>query len=130
MGCEFKGRMSKKRCSLCNTEKPLNQFRKNRSHKDGHHSCCRECESIRDKKRRETAKEFVAECKKSCSCFCCELKDFRCMEFHHFNPSAKHFSITDAIAYRKPPSSIRREIDKCLPVCANCHRIIHIECTI
>jgi predicted HNH restriction endonuclease len=52
------------------------------------------------------------------------------MEFHHFNPDAKDFAITDAIAYRKPPSSIKSEMEKCLPVCANCHRIIHIECVI
>lgn len=47
------------------------------------------------------------------------------MDFHHLNPNEKDFNISD----RNLPTSdwprIKNELDKCILVCANCHREIH-----
>ena len=59
----------------------------------------------------------------------CEICGYsRCQEaldFHHLNPKEKDFSISD----RNLPTSdwprIKNELDKCILVCANCHREIH-----
>lgn len=45
------------------------------------------------------------------------------LEFHHLEPSKKDFTLSQSmnIAWNK----IKEELDKCILVCANCHREIH-----
>lgn len=47
-----------------------------------------------------------------------------CIDFHHIDPSAKDTNIANAML-GKTFDDIRAEIDKCVMVCSNCHRIIH-----
>lgn len=58
---------------------------------------------------------------------CCMCGYFKCLgalEFHHKNPEEKDFAISsDGIT--KKWSEIKSELDKCICVCANCHREIH-----
>lgn len=46
------------------------------------------------------------------------------LEFHHLNPEEKDFSISSS-GTTKSFERIKIEIDKCILVCANCHREIH-----
>ena len=50
-------------------------------------------------------------------------------EFHHTDPTKKDFSISDAldrnIGALSNHKEILKELDKCLMLCANCHRIEH-----
>lgn len=57
-------------------------------------------------------------------CACCGYdKCIQALEFHHLNPEEKDFSFgTNA---NRSWSSTRRELQKCILVCANCHREIH-----
>jgi hypothetical protein len=41
------------------------------------------------------------------------------MEFHHLDPSQKSGEVSN----RSTPNAAQREMDKCVVVCANCHRI-------
>lgn len=45
------------------------------------------------------------------------------LEFHHLDPSEKDFGIGNysILSFEK----LKREVDKCILVCANCHREIH-----
>jgi hypothetical protein len=46
------------------------------------------------------------------------------MDLHHVDPKAKEFSINSgwkSVGYEK----LQREIDKCIPLCAICHRLLH-----
>lgn len=46
------------------------------------------------------------------------------LDFHHLDPSNKLFNLSD----KNVPLDwhlIKRELDKCIVVCANCHREIH-----
>ena len=47
------------------------------------------------------------------------------LEFHHLNPSEKEFTICsgDYKSFEKA----KKEADKCILVCANCHREIHFQ---
>lgn len=47
------------------------------------------------------------------------------LEFHHINPSEKDFGISQYanLCYE----DVKKEVDKCILVCANCHREIHHE---
>ena len=84
----------------------------------------------RDKQRRKAAIDFINECKKSAKCAHCGLADPRCIEFHHWNPDSKAFGISQAIRLRMNPGKIAQEMEKCIPVCSNCHAVIEIECVI
>lgn len=48
------------------------------------------------------------------------------LEFHHKESSGKDFGISYK-GYTRGWNKVREEIDKCLLLCANCHREIHTE---
>ncbi len=47
------------------------------------------------------------------------------MEFHHIKPEEKEFQIASAIFRDAPVETVRRELQKCVPLCANDHKIVH-----
>lgn len=58
----------------------------------------------------------------------CELcgydKCVRSMEFHHKDPTQKDFNISSATVGLE---RCKKEVDKCMLVCSNCHGEIHFE---
>ena len=49
----------------------------------------------------------------------------RALEFHHLNPEEKDFGISRTLT--RSMDSLRKEVDKCILVCSNCHAEIHDE---
>ena len=61
--------------------------------------------------------------KKEHPCVKCGCNKFYLIDFHHTNPKEKDYAISD-----NPNASIEtilKEIEKCVPLCANCHREFH-----
>lgn len=60
----------------------------------------------------------------------CEICDYdRCieaLEFHHKNISQKDFGISEK-GYTRSWKSVMEELDKCIIICANCHRELHAK---
>jgi hypothetical protein len=58
----------------------------------------------------------------------CELcgysKCIEALEFHHRDPSGKGFGISSK-GYTRSWRKVKEELDKCILVCANCHRELH-----
>ena len=56
----------------------------------------------------------------------CELCGYNkitsALEFHHINPKEKDYSISGGT---KSFENIKKELDKCMLVCSNCHKEIH-----
>lgn len=48
------------------------------------------------------------------------------LEFHHLDPSCKDFSISQK-GYTRSWERVTKELDKCLILCANCHREFHAQ---
>ena len=48
------------------------------------------------------------------------------LEFHHLESNGKEFGISDK-GYTRSWKRIAAELDKCILLCANCHREIHAE---
>lgn len=46
------------------------------------------------------------------------------LEFHHHDPAQKDFSIS-AKGYTRSWRKVLEELDKCVMLCANCHRELH-----
>ena len=76
-------------------------------------------------KRRRTLKLRSIEYKGG-SCVCCGYKKHPgVLDFHHINPSTKEFGISGK-GMTGSWEKIKAELDKCILVCANCHREIEL----
>lgn len=61
---------------------------------------------------------------KGSSCLVCKYsKCIRALDFHHVNSNDKPYSISGA--HCRSWKSIKSELDKCVLLCANCHREHH-----
>lgn len=128
--------MITKICTKCGLEKPLEEFVKRSRNKDGHASCCLEChrkicnqytknnkERIRtNRKRNKDRCKSVMKNLKSSGCIVCGECDIACIDFHHLRDKVievgtifKHGSMKKAL----------EEAEKCVTLCANCHRKLH-----
>jgi len=76
-------------------------------------------------RKRQRAKEFIAEYKKDKACQCGENHP-ACLEFHHRDEKTKESTIADAM-YNWGVERIKKEVAKCDLLCANCHRKLHYE---
>ena len=52
-------------------------------------------------------------------------KTIAAFDFHHVNPSEKEYTPSDMLMFEK--SKVVKELDKCILLCANCHRIFHFN---
>ena len=85
---------------------------------------CKKCRSEAVQRKREKLKEDAIKYKGGKCQICGYDKCNGALEFHHLNPSEKDFGIA-AKGYTRSWESVKQELDKCIMVCANCHREIH-----
>jgi hypothetical protein len=60
------------------------------------------------------------------SCTNCGNNDNRVLEWHHRDPSTKSFEVGTAFT-KVGRAKLLAEMEKCIVLCANCHRIHHWE---
>lgn len=127
-------------CCHCKVPKDYSEFSKKKTAKDGLQSRCNQCMKItmlkvygldksgwneKSKIQKGRKREWINEIKIARGCLCCEEIDFSCLEFHHADPSEKEDTVSNMAADKASDSRIREEIEKCLVLCANCHRKVH-----
>lgn len=90
--------------------------------KDGIYRC-KKCsvESV-DKRRKQLRHEIVLYKGGKCE-ICGYDKCEAALEFHHLNPGEKEFQLSSGNTCSL--EKMKKEADKCILVCANCHREIH-----
>lgn len=121
--------METKICSKCGRELPLDRFESGRNQ-------CRDCRNARRKELRDANPEkHRGESKKrqknqtdwlhlmKTPCIICGESEPFCIDFHHKNPSEKEFTISKKTNLGKDKLLV--EIQKCVCLCANCHRKVH-----
>jgi hypothetical protein len=84
---------------------------------------CTQCYSKTKVFRKELIREEYLSYKKTLSCTHCGISDYRVIDFHHLEN--KSFSLSHALSNGYSMDKIMEEIKKCIPLCANCHRIEH-----
>ena len=75
-------------------------------------------------KRRKKLKEMAIELKGSRCQFCGYKRCSSALEFHHIDEKTKKFDLSTR-GLTRSWSKIKEELNKCILVCANCHREIH-----
>ena len=71
---------------------------------------------------RKRTKQLLVEYKGSKCELCGYDKCIEALEFHHINENTKEFAISGST---KSFEKQKQEVDKCILVCANCHRELH-----
>jgi len=76
------------------------------------------------RQRRKKVRQMAVEYKGGRCQNCGYARCAEALEFHHIENSAKDFGIS-ARGYTRSWLKIRQELDKCILLCANCHRELH-----
>ncbi len=106
--------MDTKTCKECGREFVLDRKKGHRG--DRCNSCC---VTVHRKQREERVYAY-----KGNKCVLCGYDKCRSsLHFHHLNPSEKSFEISGS--WGRGWEKMKKELDKCILVCANCHGEIH-----
>lgn len=107
---------------------PSKDLQKIKKYRDAWYYANKEKQIERQKNRRRELRSLIWEYKRKQSCNECGLSFLTCPEkcdFHHLDPSKKEGSIGQMVG--KSYKSILIEIEKCICLCANCHRTVHFK---
>lgn len=112
-----------KLCQNCNTTKSINEFYRRRGGKELS-PYCKPCMIIQALKRQRKFKQQCVDYKGG-KCETCGYNKFLgALEFHHISPEEKDFSISQSKLW-KFDEKIKKELDKCVILCSNCHKEEH-----
>jgi hypothetical protein len=117
-----------KTCKTCNKTKPFSEFYTNGKTPKGtvkYKPSCKEC-SESERQRFSSEKLDLVKERYGTHCVRCGYsKCYAALEFHHPNPREKEFIPSSLIHNASPVETLFKELDKCVLLCANCHREIH-----
>lgn len=112
-------------CGKCHILKSLDNFYI-RPDQRRMHSYCKQCFANITK---EKSKQFKLQCLQYKNQICCQMcgydKCIGALDFHHIDSESKDFEISQAKNLTKINDVIKKELDKCIVICANCHREHH-----
>jgi len=121
--CDFYFKNKKKgklqsRCKQC-------QSKYHRSHYESNKKTYFERAKNNNPKYKKRNKNFVSEYKSNIGCKFCNEKTPVCLDFHHKDPTIKDWNISIMSNSASSLDTIKKEIDKCIVICSNCHRKLH-----
>ena len=120
--------MDTKICRTCGVEHNLDMFNRNKKHPDPNYRIpdCNTCRSLRRKEQtRKLKAEAVGYMGGKCQ-DCSGVFHQSVFEFHHLDPTTKERDPGTMFNDAKVLSSkTKAELDKCVLLCANCHRVRH-----
>jgi hypothetical protein len=124
-----------KTCIDCKLNKEEIDFPFDKS-RHRHLSVCKTCTAIRteiyrqnnkdkwrvdNKKHLEKRNKVINEWKSKGCTKCGDTRSY-VIDAHHIDPTQKQFSVGTTVRGIKPT---QQELDKCIPLCSNCHREFH-----
>mgnify|MGYP003627705382 CR=1 FL=1 len=117
--------VKEKTCPRCEITKPASEYFLRKSRKGGHlGSYCKKCCSQERVNRGKAFKQKCLDYKGGVCESCGYNKANSALEFHHINPEEKSFGFASQ-RRTKFDEAIKKELDKCMLLCSNCHREKH-----
>jgi hypothetical protein len=77
--------------------------------------------------RKAAINEYIQDIRKELRCVDCGERHPATLYFHHLNSEDKMFNISEAVQRGFSLDKIKKEIKKCIVLCANCHAIRHFK---
>ena len=129
-----------KKCYVCKKIKSVSEFYRNRANKDGLSTRCKICDKKKSKERFEgeehqylltesrkrymKIRQYVLNYKLSKGCaFCGYNKYAEALDFHHNGNKEFCIATKNTLSLKR----LKKEMDKCMILCANCHRELHAK---
>lgn len=84
---------------------------------------CKECVRQKEKDKYHSVQNELKEFKQQHPCEKCGCSKYYLIDFHHLDPTEKDFTISNN-SHAKI-ETLMKEINKCIPLCSNCHREFH-----
>lgn len=81
----------------------------------------------RERRRQQRKRWFYEYKRDECGCAECGETHPAALDFHHTARERKDGNISQLVARGRPKEQIKSEMDKCVVLCANCHRKEHYE---
>ncbi len=121
--CGCHGRSAELKCSICGLiSGDLDLFKNDRRLKNGKAGLCIKCGLKATRKTYNRNKKIIKDAKAVPCGDCGKQYPSHVMDFHHNNDN-KTLSITRGLLVGE--KRLRSEINKCMVLCANCHRLRH-----
>lgn len=133
-----------KKCNTCQGVKELSCFTKDVTTPDGLYRTCMDCKRQKARARYKSSEKvrhaaqsrgkavrdrnnvLTMGFKTACGCGVCgENSHVGVLDFHHIDPTSKEFGIGGMISMSI--DRIITEMRKCVVLCANCHRKVHLD---
>jgi 5-methylcytosine-specific restriction endonuclease McrA len=122
--------LTERKCSKCEVIKPISDFyKKNKQKGPEPYPYCKTCINKITVEKQQKFKKICVEYKGG-GCSVCGYDNYLgALEFHHINPKQKDFSPSKYRRYNQQimEEKIKHELDKCVLLCANCHREAHAK---
>jgi hypothetical protein len=112
-----------KTCGRCHQSKPLSEFYRKPRKSGGVTVYCKPCFNAYTTERFRLRKKQAVEYLGGRCGDCGGIFPYYVYDFHHLDPSQKDVQFT--VLRRRSWEAITRELDKCVLLCSNCHRIRH-----
>lgn len=91
-----------------------------------HYEATKETTKIRIKAQKVKNKKIWDAFKATLKCAVCGENHPAVLDFHHVNPEDKEYSISTLVS-NKSFTKAMKEVEKCIVLCANHHRIVHYD---
>lgn len=113
-------------CPRCERDLDLSEFgyRKSGGREGSRFPYCKSCTRDQALTRQHAFKEKAVAYKGGCCSICGYDRCLSALEFHHVEPEHKDFHLSQRRGW-KFTEEVQKELDKCILVCANCHREVH-----
>lgn len=116
--------METKICTKCGKELPLEDFHWRNKAKGTRRSECKNCHNAYVSAKNAQNREIILDIKKQQKCSKCGESRYYLLDYHHLNPEQKEQNISRMMVKYNINNTLN-EIEKCIPLCANCHREFH-----
>lgn len=117
--------MEIKKCSICGKELPITDFAFRNKSKGTFRTECKKCHSQYVANQYLERKQLVNKIKSEKGCAKCGEKRSYVLDFHHLDPNEKDYNVARITSNSTKIETIKKEIEKCVVLCANCHREFH-----
>lgn len=117
--------METKICTKCKRKLPIDQFYWRDKKAGSRRSECKDCHNGYVKLKYAERQKSIEEIKTNLRCAKCGESRGYVLDFHHKNPEEKDSAVSRLISNNATEEHILNEINKCVVLCANCHREFH-----
>ena len=77
------------------------------------------------KNKYQEKKNTIQELKAQCKCAKCGESRGYVLDYHHIDPNQKEKGVARLVSSTYSIDNVYKEIEKCIVLCANCHREFH-----